>query len=652
METPTSKTQNQLIKKTDLLEKTVYRSLSDAQATSLLTNGMYEGINVPAGEIFACEDGSFKKYTDEIDTSGSLTQTINQLSIGYFLAFKEPDEDYPNGIVLQGDYGTVRYSYDRGVTWSNAVSITGGYSYCFVVRDAETQVQKFVVVIETGSSFTVIKSVDGADWTPAVSVARDGYWGKDSPDTKFNPTNYVVDNKMFMFFSNSANRFYIYSADEGATWVRVDLPAMVDTGGFEDRNPVVLCNGTLVMFQALGKYALFTSTNGLTWTNTGVNFNSVNYYGDYKGAGNFTSIWDGSTLHVFDVRTITASYVGAFSFAPQLLYAYGEMSYLLLNYQNGEVYSADEATAFDFTNPKFTGLSLATTSYSGNGTELNGDTFVIKNAPDAWTPARANTALIDVAASHNRSLVKFIETGDGLKILPPYNFEVVGNPTLINKVLSNITSNDYLKFVLPSETFSVGSSSWKVKAKVRTPSNVSTEATFFDNPVDQVGFRVGITGDGKWQFLVSNNGWIDISNYYGTYSVQGDTDYWLEFGFDTDYYNYYLKYSTDGQNYTNDIIYNSTIGIMDTAIYLLSGWTGLVYLEDVSIEKGGSVWSTPYSESETNTLVLDVATNKSNAPTSADEGYIGKLWITSGGSVYICTGVSGSTYTWHQISLS
>lgn len=41
-----------------------------------------------------------------------------------------------------------------------------------------------------------------------------------------------------------------------------------------------------------------------------------------------------------------------------------------------------------------------------------------------------------------------------------------------------------------------------------------------------------------------------------------------------------------------------------------------------------------------------------SAPTSSTVGYIGKLYVTTGGAVYICTGVSGSTYTWSQITVS
>ena len=41
-----------------------------------------------------------------------------------------------------------------------------------------------------------------------------------------------------------------------------------------------------------------------------------------------------------------------------------------------------------------------------------------------------------------------------------------------------------------------------------------------------------------------------------------------------------------------------------------------------------------------------------SAPTSSTVGYVGQLYITTGGAVYICTGVSGSTYTWKQITTS
>jgi len=42
----------------------------------------------------------------------------------------------------------------------------------------------------------------------------------------------------------------------------------------------------------------------------------------------------------------------------------------------------------------------------------------------------------------------------------------------------------------------------------------------------------------------------------------------------------------------------------------------------------------------------------SSAPTTSTVGYVGKLYVTDGGAVYICTGVTGSTYTWVQITTS
>ena len=59
------------------------------------------------------------------------------------------------------------------------------------------------------------------------------------------------------------------------------------------------------------------------------------------------------------------------------------------------------------------------------------------------------------------------------------------------------------------------------------------------------------------------------------------------------------------------------------------------------------VYAEGYSRKLINLMAPIVGTA---APTSSDAGSIGQLWIYSG-AVYICTDVSGSAYTWRQISL-
>lgn len=386
-----------------------YRSLSSAQATTLLDNGTYNGEEVTSGEIFTTEDGALKEFNDDVTTGGTLTETDDP-SNGCFYVFKEPDEDYPNGIILWGYWGSVRYSYDRGITWSAGVSIPEGYSYGFVVRDTETQVQKFVVVIETGSTFTVTKSTDGATWSaPVTGIAHDGDWSKNIStwDTRFDPTAYVLDNKMFMFFSDSANHYYIYSADEGASWTKVDLPAMAGTGGSENRNPVVLCNNKLVLFQALGKYAIFTTTDGLNWTNTGVNFNNVDYYSSVQGAGNYAFLYNGtsgSPFYAFDVRDSNLTNLGNFTWVPQVLYTTTEETYIMMDYFNHTIYSSSEADTWDLSSPIFSNIVSLSDPYNGLGWGLSGDEFVFRSNVKTWGDYKPFNTLVNIAASHNRYL--------------------------------------------------------------------------------------------------------------------------------------------------------------------------------------------------------------------------------------------------------
>lgn len=49
--------------------------------------------------------------------------------------------------------------------------------------------------------------------------------------------------------------------------------------------------------------------------------------------------------------------------------------------------------------------------------------------------------------------------------------------------------------------------------------------------------------------------------------------------------------------------------------------------------------------------ILNIGSGAS-APTSSTVGYVGKLYVDDSGNAYICTGVSGSTYTWKQITLT
>lgn len=173
------------------------------------------------------------------------------------------------------------------------------------------------------------------------------------------------------------------------------------------------------------------------------------------------------------------------------------------------------------------------------------------------------------------------------------NFTTIGSPSVINGVASNFSVSDYLK---STSTFSPGNNTWEVIAKVTTGSNVSIEQSIFDNETDRRGFRVGLAGTTtqRWQILVSNgSAWINSSNHYGSYVVQPNTTYWIKAGFSGS--RYYLYYSLDGVNYTQDVSYNSTVKV-DGGLYFTIGnkWGGSVDLTEMSVSINNTVFWTPY----------------------------------------------------------
>ena len=598
-----------------------YRSLSSAQAETLLDNGTYNDEEVTSGEIFTCADGAIKKYvkedlgvgidaSDYTDTRIPCNKTVIENGVSVLYA------------TVGTDTTTFLRSTDYGKTWTSVASNRGSLS-CYKQR----------MFYENGV-FYVMRTTDGSNMYLDVSTDNMQTWntysvGSSGSTWTNTPCYYLVVNSAYIIVGSSYPGYYRQFRAPLS-----DLSSFTEVSDYSIRQVYVFND----LFVCESKYSSDASTwtnNNMPSTREGVFFKNNKMY--VQNNSTPAVLYESSDGRAF---TSVGTYSGANSFS----------SYATFD-------TIDEVYAYSQASPQ---VFYSTKSDLLNWTKISDDFMRSGQYCDLWFVSpdicfeisqNSDTRRGVAGVQYNRSLdvllklTEIAEAGEGIKILPPYNFEIVGNPTLVDKVLSNITQNDYLKFVLPSETFSVGGSSWKVKAKVRTPSNVTTEATFFNNPVDQEGFRVGITSDGKWQFLVSNNGWIDTSNYYGTYSVQGDTDYWLEFGYDTDYYNYYLKYSTDGQNYSNDITYNSYIGMMDTAIYLLSGWTGLVYLEDVSVEKGGSVWTTPYSDSTKDKIAVDILT-PSSAPDSSLDGFAGQIAIYNG-NAYICV---DSSNTWKQFT--
>ena len=138
-------------------------------------------------------------------------------------------------------------------------------------------------------------------------------------------------------------------------------------------------------------------------------------------------------------------------------------------------------------------------------------------------------------------------------------------------------------------------SSWEISGKIKIGNTVSDSMSLFSCATWTRLIYVAPYSNGCWQFLASNlNSWID-GLHTGTLSIQTNTTYWIKVGFTGT--EYYLKYSTDGENYTKDISFNSTqkVGNYDSYQLVISPMGGENYLDDMSITADGNIIWTPYS---------------------------------------------------------
>jgi len=175
------------------------------------------------------------------------------------------------------------------------------------------------------------------------------------------------------------------------------------------------------------------------------------------------------------------------------------------------------------------------------------------------------------------------------------NFNATGNPSISDDgIFTNLNHSNCL---ITKTNFAPGNYSWEVQTKVKIGNDVTSELAIFDNPVDQRSFRIGLAGTvrDRWQLLVSNgSSWITTSQHYGSYAVIANTVYWIKAGFDG-INTYYLDYSLDGEHYTRDVQYTSTVKIQqDLPVYMKGTAATYVDLSCTCIKIDNVNWWTPY----------------------------------------------------------
>ena len=199
----------------------------------------------------------------------------------------------------------------------------------------------------------------------------------------------------------------------------------------------------------------------------------------------------------------------------------------------------------------------------------------------------------------------------------------IGNPTISDDgVLSGLSSTKYLKLESP---FDPSSNIWEAKLKVRTGNDVTSDNFILHSckglgDSNRFGIRIFVD-ETHFQFSMSATGTSWGINTGGSYTVLTNTTYWLKVGWNGT--QYYLKYSTDGITYTDDIVVSSTSGscpLAYTYIGIFSGqgmnspWQGSIDLKECSLKTASQyfpdVWTTVWEGVSTQHTLLDFSNTK------------------------------------------
>lgn len=161
-----------------------------------------------------------------------------------------------------------------------------------------------------------------------------------------------------------------------------------------------------------------------------------------------------------------------------------------------------------------------------------------------------------------------------------------------NHVLSNAATANY--GTLPS-VFNPENKPWEAQIKY-TPTNVGTTQYYFGcfNTSGDEGVLFG-TVSSKARMCLSGNGtsWNIKTDLAGTTTLVVNTPYWFRIGWNTE--QYYIKISTDGTTFTDDVILESTVSIHPCTMHIGRAWNGspclgTLDLNDTWINIDGKRW--------------------------------------------------------------
>ena len=163
-------------------------------------------------------------------------------------------------------------------------------------------------------------------------------------------------------------------------------------------------------------------------------------------------------------------------------------------------------------------------------------------------------------------------------------------------VLSGINSSNYIK---TKNAIISNPSNYEYVAKIRTPTSVTHNNSILSSDTDYHGLGdIELRSDMYIHLWVSANGTSHsiLNNNIGTYLISTDTDYWLKYRFNGNFY--IIELSKDNTNwFTSNCYQSTTIPFGTTNLWFGSDQTstgahfeGKIYLKEYYININGIRW--------------------------------------------------------------
>lgn len=241
----------------------------------------------------------------------------------------------------------------------------------------------------------------------------------------------------------------------------------------------------------------------------------------------------------------------------------------------------------------------------------------------------SNNSQIDIRQKNNTNFVekyKFNENNElvwanpQLNLSGPVGYTKVGNPTIVDSVVSGFSDSNYLQI---NREFS-NLSSFEIVCKF----NLST-LTRFNTILSSSAFQLVIRVDenNTLRFLAMSSRTWDIANVNGTTVLSANTDYWVKLIFTGTQYILYL--SLDGKNYSAEITVNSSLKIQ-TMPYIMIGrrgsasghqFNGYIDLKETYVKVNDKLWFYGKNYTSENYAPVPAGLNYNNT-TTPSIGYV------------------------------